>query len=156
MPIIRQHLVDIFCIHYTHCQVERKYTKDVFRGLLKQICLLWQNTPKWYVICKNKRIPAKTSCETYTLISAAFVSADSFKFQELDEPRMGRNCQSLLGTHTWNSESSKSIKCRINFHEEVHVWKLRVVETFGPTAGRRVVVGSAARCCCCCCCCCCR
>ena len=26
-----------------------------------------------------------------------------------------------------------------------HVWKLRVVETFGPTAGRRVVVGSAAR-----------
>ena len=41
------------------------------------------------------------------------------------------------------SKGSKRIECKINFHEE-HVWKLRVVETFGPTAGRRVVVGSAA------------
>ena len=37
---------------------------------------------------ENKRIPAKSLCETYTLISAAFVSADSFKFQERDESRM--------------------------------------------------------------------
>ena len=98
-PIIRQHLMGIFCKHYTQCQVDRKYTKDIFKGLLKQIFLLWQNTPKRYVICKNRRIPAKTACETYTLISVAFVSADSFKFQESEEPRMGSNCPSLLGTY---------------------------------------------------------
>ena len=52
---------------------------------------------------EKKRIPAKSLCETYTLISAAFVSADSFKFQERDESRMRIRQLSMFVLPTYES-----------------------------------------------------
>ena len=52
---------------------------------------------------KTKEFLQKSLCETYTLISAAFVSADSFKFQERDESRMRIRQLSMFVLPTYES-----------------------------------------------------